>query len=66
MDDDVKDRSNDPLVVELGTRGAKASVPPKLFADIGPVLKYSVLLLSLAGAIAMVLSSLALVVRAWK
>lgn len=54
------------LVVEVGTRGAKASVPPKLFVEIGPVLKYSILILSFAGAIAMVLSALALVVKAWQ
>ena len=55
-----------PLVVEFGARGAKASVPPTLFNDIGPVLKWSVLLFSFAGAIAMILGAISLVVRAWK
>lgn len=57
---------NAPLVVEFGARGAKATVPPKLFAEIGPVLKWSVLLFSFAGAIAMILGAISLVVRAWK
>lgn len=57
---------NAPLVVEFGAKGAKATVPPKLFHDIGPVLKWSVLLFSFAGAIAMILGAMSLVVRAWK
>lgn len=57
---------NAPLIVEFGAKGAKATVPPKLFRDIGPVLKWSVLLFSFAGAIAMILGAMSLVVRAWK
>lgn len=66
MSESAHNSDEQSLIVEVGARGAKATVPPKLFADIGPVLKYAVLILSLAGALAMVLSAFALVVRAWK
>lgn len=54
----------DPLVVEFGLRGGRASVPPGLFKDIGPWLKWAVILFSIAGSISLILMAWSLVVRA--
>lgn len=55
---------DDNLVVEIGLRGGKATIPPSLFRHIGPYLKWAVVLFSVAGSIAMILAAYSLVVRA--
>ena len=52
------------LVVEFGPKGGRASVPPGLFRDIGPWLKWAVILFSAAGSISLILMAWSLVVRA--
>ena len=54
----------DHLVVEFGPKGGRASVPPGLFRDIGPWLKWAVILFSVAGSISLILMAWSLVVRA--
>ncbi len=55
---------DDNLVVELGLRGGKATIPPSLFKHVGPYLKWCVVLFSIAGSVAMILAAYSLVVRA--
>ena len=59
-----KNEDEDSLVVEFGLKGGRASVPPGLFRDIGPWLKWAVILFSVAGSISLILMSWSLVVRA--
>lgn len=54
----------DSLVVEFGLKGGRASVPPGLFRDIGPWLKWAVILFSVAGSVSLILMAWSLVVRA--
>jgi hypothetical protein len=59
-----KRSDEDHLVVEFGPKGGRASVPPGLFRDIGPWLKWAVILFSMAGSISLILMAWSLVVRA--
>ena len=59
-----KNQDEESLVVEFGLRGGRASVPPGLFRDIGPWLKWAVILFSVAGSISLILMAWSLVVRA--
>ena len=53
-----------PLVVEFGLKGGRASIPPGLFRDIGPWLKWAVILFSIAGSASLIMMAWSLVVRA--
>lgn len=59
-----KNQDEESLVVEFGLRGGRASVPPGLFRDIGPWLKWAVILFSVAGSVSLILMAWSLVVRA--
>lgn len=59
-----RNTDDDPLVVEFGPKGGRASIPPALFRDIGPWLKWAVILFSIAGSASLILMAWSLVVRA--